>query len=90
MANYPSQEKRIRQDRARTKANKGVRSDAKTRVRRVREAIAAADVPAGDEAFARAAKALDKAASKGLVHPNNAARRKSRLARALNAAREQG
>ena len=71
--------------RVRRERNKAVRSELKTRVK---NAVAAAETGAEDaDAAARLAKKrLDKAATKGVIHKNAAARRKSRLAKRLNAA----
>jgi small subunit ribosomal protein S20 len=82
MANIKSQIKRNRQNERRRLRNKGVRSEAKTRVK---TAIRAVETGADDsgEALRQAVKRLDKAAAKGIIHPNQAANRKSRLARRL-------
>ena len=82
MANIKSQIKRNRQNERRRLRNKGVRSEAKTRVK---NAVAAAETGAEDrdEAVRLAVKRLDKAAAKGIIHPNQAANRKSRLMRRL-------
>lgn len=84
MANIKSQIKRNRQNEKAREANKAVRSEMKTRTKR---AEAAADAGADDAAeLAQAAiKRIDKAASKGVIHKNQAARRKSRLMRKVNA-----
>ena len=79
MANIKSQIKRNRQNEAAHERNKAVKSALKTAVRKFREA---ADAGTADEAKARAAdagKALDKAASKGIIHKNQAANRKSAI-----------
>ncbi|PZC50029.1 MAG: small subunit ribosomal protein S20 [Chloroflexi bacterium] len=60
--------------------NKATRSLAKSIVSRTRKAIASGDMEAANTANAEAASVLDKAVKKGSLHPNNAARRKSRLA----------
>ncbi len=88
MANIKSQIKRNRQNEARRVRNKSVRSALKTHARRVRESLAAGDNAAAESAFRRAARAYDKAATKGVVHPNNAANHKASLARALHRASE--
>ena len=79
MANIKSQIKRNRQNEAAHERNKAVKSALKTAVRKFREA---ADAGKGDEAktlAADAGKALDKAASKGVIHKNQAANRKSAI-----------
>jgi small subunit ribosomal protein S20 len=84
LANIKSQMKRNRQNEAARMRNKSIRSALKTSARRVREHLAAGDREAAEAAYQRAARAYDKAASKGVVHRNNAANHKSRLAKALN------
>ncbi len=84
MANIKSQMKRSRQSEAARMRNKSVRSALKTAGRRVRESLADGDRDAAEAAYQRAARAYDKAASKGVIHRNNAANHKSRLAKALN------
>jgi small subunit ribosomal protein S20 len=83
MANIKSQIKRNRQNEARHERNKAVRSKLKTFTRRFRTAVEAGDKDAATEAYAVAARELDKAASKGVVHKNTAANRKSGMAKAL-------
>ncbi|HEX2575898.1 MAG TPA: 30S ribosomal protein S20 [Aquihabitans sp.] len=85
MANIKSQIKRNRQNEKRRLANKAVRSELRTRVK---GALVAAESGAetADAAAAIAMKKIDKAANKGVIHKNAAARRKSRLAKRLAAA----
>ncbi|WP_052668969.1 30S ribosomal protein S20 [Nitriliruptor alkaliphilus] len=83
MANIKSQIKRNRQNEARHERNKAVRSKLKTFTKRFRAAAEAGDKEAAAEAYAVAARELDKAASKGVVHKNTAANRKSGMAKAL-------
>ena len=81
MANIKSQKKRnITNEKARQR-NVAVKSALKTAVRRVRTAAASGDAEAAASALATASKALDKAASKGVIHKNQAANRKSGLAK---------
>lgn len=81
MANLKSQIKRNRQNARAAERNKAVRTSLKTAAKKARSAAEAGDASA--VALAReASRALDKAASKGVLHPRTAARRKSRLARA--------
>jgi len=75
-----SAKKAMRQARSRTIRNKAQRSELRTAVKRVRAAATAA---AATQAYVIAAKLLDRAARKGLIHKNNAARHKSRLAAML-------
>jgi len=83
MANIQSQMKRNRQNETRRARNKRVRSGLKTDVRRFRDTVAAGDKDAATEAFQVASRSLDKAASKGIVHRNTAANRKSGMAQQL-------
>ena len=85
MANHPSAEKRNRQRVKRTDRNRAVTSTVRTLVKRVRTAIHAKDAKAAETALNAAAVALDKAASKGVIHANQAANRKSGVARRVNA-----
>lgn len=81
MANIKSQIKRNRQNEIRNERNKSTRSALRTSVKRFLESA-----ESGDDAEARyreAARALDKAAAKGVIHKNQAANKKSRLARRL-------
>ena len=77
MANIKSQKKRILTNEKARIRNKAVRSGLKTAVKKVDTAVAAGDKAAALEAAAAANRALDKAASKGIIHPNQAANRKS-------------
>ena len=85
MANIKSQIKRNRQNEKRRLRNKAVRSELKTRVKRAVEAAEAGAENAADAARI-AMKRIDKAAAKGVIHKNEAARRKSRLAKRLASA----
>ena len=81
MANIKSQIKRIKTNEIARKRNVAVRSALKTQVRRFRTAADAGDKEAATAALLTASKALDKAASKGVIHKNQAANRKSALAK---------
>ena len=81
MANIKSQIKRIRTNEKRRQRNLAVKSELKTLVRRTREAVEAGDKEAAIEALRMASRKLDKAVSKGVIHRNQAANRKSKLAR---------
>ena len=83
MANIKSQKKRILTNAKRAERNKAVKSELKTRVK---NATKAAGTEQGEEALRLAVKRLDMAAAKGVIHANQAARRKSRLMKKLNAA----
>ena len=82
MANIKSQKKRILTNAKRAERNKAVKSELKTRVK---NATNAAGTDHSEEALRLAVKRLDMAAAKGVIHPNQAARRKSRLMKKLNA-----
>ncbi|MGA0863627.1 MAG: 30S ribosomal protein S20 [Ilumatobacteraceae bacterium] len=84
MANIKSQKKRILTNAKATERNKAVKSELRTRVK---NAIGSAGTEKADEDLRLAVKRLDKAATKGVIHPNAAARRKSRLMRQINASR---
>jgi small subunit ribosomal protein S20 len=82
VANIKSQIKRNLTNEKRRLRNKAVKSELKTHVRRFREAVEAGDVERAGETLRIAARKLDKAASRGVIHTNQAANRKSALARA--------
>ena len=86
MANHKSAIKRIRQTEKRRAYNRTWRSRTRTYVKKARVAQQSSDLKAATAATIEAVTELDKAASKGVIHKNNAARRKSRLKKALNAA----
>jgi small subunit ribosomal protein S20 len=83
VANIKSQKKRILTDAKRADRNKAVRSELKTRTK---NAVRDAGTDTGEEALRLAVKRLDMAASKKVIHKNQAARRKSRLMKKINAA----
>ncbi len=85
MANTRSAIKRIRQNEKRRDHNRMFRSRARSFVRKARAAQTGSDLNAAVEATRIAIRDLDKAASRGVIHPNNAARRKSRLMKQLEA-----
>jgi small subunit ribosomal protein S20 len=84
LANIKSQIKRNRQNEQARLRNKSVRSALKTYARRVRASVAAGDAQAAEAALRQAGRAYDKAVSKGVIHRNNAASHKSRLAREVH------
>jgi small subunit ribosomal protein S20 len=84
MANIKSQIKRNRQNERRHERNKSVRSALKTSTKKARTAVAEGGAETAQARTLEATRALDKAASKGVIHKRTAARRKSRLARAAN------
>ncbi len=81
MANIKSQIKRIATNRKANERNKAVKSELKTAIRAAREAIAAGDKVQAAAAVSLAGKKLDKAVSKGAIHQNQAANRKSSIAK---------
>ena len=83
MANIKSQIKRNRQNEKARDRNRQVRTQLKSHVRRFRHAVDAGDADAATEAYRTAARAYDKAATKGVVHRNQAANRKSSMAKQL-------
>lgn len=84
MANIKSQIKRNRQNELRRQRNKATRSALRTRIKNFMSVADAGDKEAAAEAYREASRALDQAASKGIIHRNSAANKKSRLAKRLN------
>lgn len=85
MANIKSQIKRNRTNEKARLRNRAYKSELKTHVRHVRTAIASGDKDAAETALRLATKKLDKAVSKGVIHKNQAANRKSALAKQVAA-----
>ncbi len=85
MANIKSQLKRIKTNEKARQRNKAVRSSLKTSIRKFREAAAAGERDTALEALKTASQELDKAASKGVIHANQAANRKSAMAKQASA-----
>ncbi|TPG19553.1 30S ribosomal protein S20 [Pedococcus bigeumensis] len=81
MANIKSQLKRIKTNRTATERNKAVKSELKTWIRKFQSAADAGDAAAANEALATASKKLDKAVGKGVIHANQAANKKSAMAK---------
>jgi len=79
LANSPQARKRARQAEQRRQHNASFRSTMRTSVKKVVKLIKAGDKQAAAQAYEAAVPIIDKAAGKGLVHPNKAARHKSRL-----------
>jgi small subunit ribosomal protein S20 len=82
VANTSSAEKRIRQARKRTDSNRSHRSRMKTSIKKV---LGATDAGSADAAFREVSALLDRMASRRIIHPNKAARKKSQLARHIKA-----
>ncbi|MCS7303539.1 MAG: 30S ribosomal protein S20 [Thermoguttaceae bacterium] len=85
MPHTKSAKKRLRQNLKRRARNRAVKSALKTQIRKVREAIQAGDLSKAEAEFRLAAKKADQAAAKRIIHPNKAARIKSRLAAKIRA-----
>lgn len=85
MANIKSAAKRARIAKVRTLRNKSTMSKVKTMIKNVEAAVAEGNVEQAQAALAVAVKTIDKAASKGILHKNNAANKKSRLMKMVNA-----
>jgi len=83
MANIKSQIKRIGTNKKAQERNKAVKSELKTAIRTAREAVAGGDKAKAAAALKVATKKLDKATSKGVIHANQAANRKSSIAKAV-------
>ncbi|MCE5260090.1 MAG: 30S ribosomal protein S20 [Chloroflexi bacterium] len=88
MPNIKSAKKQMRQNAKRRMRNRMVRAKTRTFIRKANDTIAAGDQSAAVEAVQAAMSQLDRAAQKGVVHPNNADRRKSRLAKKLAALKQ--
>jgi small subunit ribosomal protein S20 len=85
VANIKSQIKRIKTNEKRRVRNKSVKSSVKTAIRKFREAAESGDKDKAVELLRDASKKLDKAASKGVIHANQAANKKSAMAKRANA-----
>ncbi len=86
MPHSKSAQKQVRVAEKRQLRNKSVRSLCKTNITKAERLIFSGELEAAKQAVAEAIISLDKAAEKGVIHPNNAARRKSRLMKKLNEA----
>ena len=84
MANIKSAKKRILVNRTKAARNKSIKSAVKTSIKKVEAAVAASDKEAANAALLDAISSIDKAASKGVNHKNNASRKVSRLSKAVN------
>ncbi|HEY8914150.1 30S ribosomal protein S20 [Lacisediminihabitans sp.] len=85
MANIKSQIKRIGTNKKAQDRNKAVKSEVKTAIRATREAVKAGDKDKAAASLLLASKKLDKAASKGVIHKNQAANKKSAIAKQVSA-----
>ncbi|MCL2415816.1 MAG: 30S ribosomal protein S20 [Defluviitaleaceae bacterium] len=84
MANKKSAKKRIKVTEKRTLRNKMVKSKMKTAIRKVNRATEISDMSAAKSALNHAISEIDRAATKGVLHKNNASRKKSRLTKMVN------
>jgi small subunit ribosomal protein S20 len=85
VANIKSQKKRILTNEKARQRNAAVRSELRTAIRAVGTAVDSADKGAASAALTAASRKLDKAVSKGVIHKNNAANRKSAISKKVNA-----
>jgi small subunit ribosomal protein S20 len=85
MPNIKSAKKRVKVIRTKTLQNKMFRSELKTDIKKYQAALAAGDTAAAQELYRVAVKKIDMAASKGIIHKNCAAHKKSEFTKALNA-----
>ena len=85
MANIKSAKKRVLVNKTKADRNKSIKSAVKTSIKKVEAAVTAKDKEAAAAALQNAISTIDKAASKGVYHKNNAARKVSRLSKAVNA-----
>jgi small subunit ribosomal protein S20 len=85
MANTPSAKKAVRKIERRTAINKSRRSQMRTYIRKVEEALASGDAAAATKAFRAAEPLVMRAAQKGIIHKNTASRKVSRLSARVNA-----
>ena len=88
MPNTTSAKKRLRQDKVRRLRNRASKSAIRTQIRKVREAAQAGDIEKAEQEFVRAAKRLDQAGAQRVIHPNKAARLKSRLQHLIKKAKQ--
>ncbi|MCM1569784.1 MAG: 30S ribosomal protein S20 [Roseburia sp.] len=84
MANIKSAKKRILVSRTRADRNKAIRSSVKTAIKKVYAVIESGDKAAAGEELKAATKVIEMAATKGVYHKNNAARKVSRISKAVN------
>jgi small subunit ribosomal protein S20 len=88
MPNTQSAKKRLRQNEVRRLRNRSVKSTIRTLIRKVQTAVDANDVETAEQEYRLAAKQLDRAGQRNIIHRNRAARIKSRLQRLIKAAKQ--
>jgi small subunit ribosomal protein S20 len=87
MPNSNSAKKRLKQNGERRLRNRARMSDMRTQLRKVREAVSAGEIEKAETEFRSAAQKIDRAGARNLIHPNSAARTKSRLQKLIKAAK---
>jgi len=87
MPNSSSAKKRLRQNESLRMRNRSIKSAVRTQIKKVRNAVEAGDTETAEAEYIVAAKKLDKASAKRIFHPNASARYKSRLQKAIKAAK---
>lgn len=90
MPTTKSAKKRLKQSEGRRLRNRATKTSLRSQVKKVSEAAAGGDVTKADAEFRLAAKKLDRAGARGIIHRNAASRQKSRLSRLLKAAKQKG
>ena len=90
MPNTLSAKKRLRQNVVRRKRNRSIKSEIGTTLRKVREQLAAGEIEKCEQTFQSAAKKIDRAAAGRIIHPNRAARVKSRVQKRIRLAKQTG
>ncbi len=90
MPNTATAKKRLRQNIVRRARNRAVKSTVRTQVKKVLKSIDAGESEAAEQEYRAAAKGLDRASARRIIHPNTAARQKSRLQRLIKAAKQAG
>jgi small subunit ribosomal protein S20 len=88
MPNTKSAKKRLRQSEVRRQRNKSVKSSLRSQIRKVREAVAAGEIETAEREFVQAARKLDRAGGRYIIHRNTASRMKSRLQKLIRKAKQ--
>ncbi len=88
MPNTRSAKKRLRQNEARRERNRSTKSSLRSQLRSVREAVKAGEIEKAEQEYVQAARRLDRAGARNLIHRNAAARTKSRLQKLIRTAKE--
>ena len=88
MPNSNSAKKRLRQNKVHKGQNRSIKSAIRTQIKKVNAAVTAGDIGTAETEFVVAARGLDKAGAKNVIHKNAAARRKSRLQKKILAAKQ--